>query len=111
MLLKLGLLPALSSVFEVNLCILLVAVFTKVAVFGDTNLELPSFRSNRSVVEVHMDAGSNILSDQNNGLEMNIQLPLHARYQVSDERIPILPLQIICSRCNYQYELLGVRHI
>ncbi|XWS38778.1 hypothetical protein CRYUN_Cryun19dG0159600 [Craigia yunnanensis] len=59
-------------------------VFTYVAVFGDTNLELPSFRSNRSVVEVHMDAGSNILSEQNNGLEMNIQLPLHARYQPLD---------------------------
>ncbi|XP_022757126.1 phosphatidylinositol-glycan biosynthesis class X protein-like isoform X2 [Durio zibethinus] len=60
-------------------------VFTNVAVFGDTNLELPSFRSNRSVVEVHMDAGSNIFSEQNNGLEMNIELPLHARYQPLDE--------------------------
>ncbi|XVE65321.1 hypothetical protein DITRI_Ditri07aG0171700 [Diplodiscus trichospermus] len=60
-------------------------VFTNAAVFGDTNLELPSFRSNRSVVEVHMDAGSNILSEQSNGLEMNIQFPLHARYQPLDE--------------------------
>lgn len=59
-------------------------MFKDVAVFGDTNLELPSFRSNRSVVEVHMNAGSNILSGQNNGLEINIQLPLHARYQVSE---------------------------
>ncbi|OMO77350.1 Glycosylphosphatidylinositol-mannosyltransferase I, PIG-X/PBN1 [Corchorus capsularis] len=60
-------------------------VFKNVAVFGDTDLELPSFRSNRSVVEVHMDAGSNILSAQNNELEISIQLPLHARYQPLDE--------------------------
>ncbi|XVF13662.1 hypothetical protein REPUB_Repub08aG0227200 [Reevesia pubescens] len=60
-------------------------VFTNVAVFGDPNLELPSFRSNRSVVEVHMDAGPNIFSGQNNGLEINIQLPLHARYQPLDD--------------------------
>ncbi|XWS49531.1 hypothetical protein CRYUN_Cryun12cG0011000 [Craigia yunnanensis] len=60
-------------------------VFTNVAVFGDTNLELPSFQSNRSVVEIHLDAGSNILSEQKKGLEMNIQLPLHARYQPLDE--------------------------
>ncbi|XWS49283.1 hypothetical protein CRYUN_Cryun13aG0150600 [Craigia yunnanensis] len=60
-------------------------VFKDIAVFGDTNLELPSFRSNRSVVEVHMNAGSNILSGQNNGVEINIQLPLHARYQPLNE--------------------------
>ncbi|XVF11082.1 hypothetical protein REPUB_Repub07fG0238800 [Reevesia pubescens] len=60
-------------------------VFTNVALFGGTNLEMPSFRSNRSVVEVHMDAGSNILSGQNSKLEINIQLPLHARYQPLDD--------------------------
>ncbi|EOY25164.1 Phosphatidylinositol-glycan biosynthesis class X protein, putative [Theobroma cacao] len=60
-------------------------VFTNIAVFGDTDLELPSFRSNRSVVEVHMDAGSNNLSGWNNGLEINVQFPLHARYQPLDE--------------------------
>ncbi|GKU95792.1 hypothetical protein SLEP1_g9109 [Rubroshorea leprosula] len=60
-------------------------VFTDVAVFGDTNLELPSFRSNRSIVEVHMDVGSNILSGQQDGSEINILLPLHARYQPLDE--------------------------
>ncbi|XVF52323.1 hypothetical protein PTKIN_Ptkin05aG0009300 [Pterospermum kingtungense] len=54
-------------------------------VFTDTNLELPSFWSNRSVVEIHMDAGSNTLSQQKNGLEINIQLPLHTRYQPLDE--------------------------
>ena len=58
------------------------AVFTEAAVFGDTNLELPSVVSNRSVVEVHMDVGDNILTGLNNGLEINIELPLHARYAV-----------------------------
>ncbi|KAL3834939.1 hypothetical protein ACJIZ3_009675 [Penstemon smallii] len=47
-------------------------VFVDAAVFGDTNLELPSFRSNRSVVETHMS-----LSDD---LEVNLNVPLHARY-------------------------------
>ncbi|KAF5935795.1 hypothetical protein HYC85_026924 [Camellia sinensis] len=55
-------------------------VFTDAAVFGDTNLELPCVVSNRSVVEVHMDVGHNILAGHYNGLEINIQLPLHARY-------------------------------
>ncbi|KAM4106428.1 hypothetical protein ACB094_04G064900 [Castanea mollissima] len=31
--------------------------FNDVSVFGDTNLEFPSFLSNRSVVEIHMDVG------------------------------------------------------
>ncbi|KAE8657236.1 Syntaxin/t-SNARE family protein [Hibiscus syriacus] len=56
-----------------------------VAVFGDTNLELPSFRSNRSAVEIHIDAGSDILFMQSSGMEINILLPLHARYQPLDE--------------------------
>ncbi|OVA02881.1 Glycosylphosphatidylinositol-mannosyltransferase I [Macleaya cordata] len=55
-------------------------VFFDAAVFGDTNLELPTALSNRSVVEVHMDIGHNILSRHNNGLEINVELPLHARY-------------------------------
>ncbi|KAG8476030.1 hypothetical protein CXB51_032831 [Gossypium anomalum] len=59
--------------------------FRDIAVFGDTNLELPSFRSNRSAVEFHIDAGSNILFMQNNGTEFNLLLPLHARYQPLDE--------------------------
>lgn len=58
-----------------------------VAVFGDTNLELPSFLSNRSAVEVHMDVSPNLLLRQKNGLDINIELPLHARYPVSDEDI------------------------
>ncbi|KAK8657972.1 hypothetical protein V6N13_036188 [Hibiscus sabdariffa] len=59
--------------------------FRDMAVFGDTNLELPSFRSNRSAVEVHIDAGSDILFTQNSGMEINMLLPLHARYQPLDE--------------------------
>lgn len=57
----------------------LFAVFSDVSVFGDTNLELPSFRSNRSVVEIHVEISSR---DYENG-EISIKLPLHARYQVN----------------------------
>ncbi|CAK9170043.1 unnamed protein product [Ilex paraguariensis] len=55
-------------------------VFADAAVFGDINLELPSFRSNRSIVEIHLDIGPNILSGHKNEVEINIELPLHARY-------------------------------
>ncbi|KAL2518329.1 hypothetical protein Adt_14576 [Abeliophyllum distichum] len=55
-------------------------VFSDAAVLGDTNLELPSFRSNRSVVELHMDMGSNTSSGCKDELEVNLGLPLHARY-------------------------------
>lgn len=41
------------------------AVFADAAVFGDTNLELPSVVSNRSIVEVHMSVDYNIVSGQN----------------------------------------------
>ncbi|XP_075104862.1 uncharacterized protein LOC107783125 [Nicotiana tabacum] len=51
------------------------------AVFGDTNLELPSFRSNRSLVEVHLEMGSNLISEQKDEQEIHMELPLHARYQ------------------------------
>ncbi|XP_057476423.1 uncharacterized protein LOC130764291 isoform X9 [Actinidia eriantha] len=61
-------------------------VLTEAAVFGDTNLELPSVVSNRSVVEVHMDVGYNTLSGKNNGLEINIEIPVHARYLPIGER-------------------------
>lgn len=52
---------------------------TDAAVFGDTNLELPSKHSNRSLVELHMDIGPKILSTHSQK-EINVQLPLHARY-------------------------------
>ncbi|EOA14903.1 hypothetical protein CARUB_v10028232mg [Capsella rubella] len=52
-------------------------VFSDVSVFGDTNLELPSFRSNRSVVEIHVEISTR---DYENG-EISLKLPLHARYQ------------------------------
>ncbi|XP_011070312.1 uncharacterized protein LOC105155997 isoform X3 [Sesamum indicum] len=55
-------------------------VFSDAAVFGDTNLELPSFRSNRSVVEIHMSIGSKMLSRHHDKFEINCEVPLHARY-------------------------------
>ncbi|XP_010494878.1 PREDICTED: phosphatidylinositol-glycan biosynthesis class X protein [Camelina sativa] len=56
-------------------------VFSDVSVFGDTNLELPSFRSNRSVVEIHVEVSPR---DYENG-EISLKLPLHARYQPLDD--------------------------
>ncbi|KAG2261829.1 hypothetical protein Bca4012_013491 [Brassica carinata] len=47
--------------------------FRDVSVFGDTDLEQPSFRSNRSVVEIHFEI--------NETGEISVKLPLHARYQ------------------------------
>lgn len=60
------------------------AVFADAAVFGDTNLELPSFRSNQSVVEIHVSIASIVLSKYEDQWEANLEVPLHARYQVSD---------------------------
>ncbi|GAV67770.1 PIG-X domain-containing protein [Cephalotus follicularis] len=61
-------------------------VFGDIAVFGDTNLELPSFLSNRSAVEIHIDVvGSNVVLRDENELEINIELPLHARYLPLDD--------------------------
>lgn len=59
---------------------LFIAVFHNAAVFGDTNLELPSFLSIRSVVEIHLDFDPSIFSKS---ADINLELPLHARYQVS----------------------------
>lgn len=51
--------------------------FLAADVFGDTNLELPSALSNRSIVEVH----SAIACDaETNRCEAVVRLPLHARY-------------------------------
>jgi phosphatidylinositol glycan class X len=55
------------------------AVFLDVAVFGDTNLELPSALSNRSAVEIHFDLKPSTSMDCN----LVVELPLHARYPVS----------------------------
>ncbi|KAF7804699.1 Phosphatidylinositol-glycan biosynthesis class X protein [Senna tora] len=57
-------------------------VFRDIAVFGDTNLELPSFLSNRSSVEIHLDVDQNILLDPT---DIKVELPLHARYQPLNE--------------------------
>lgn len=60
-------------------------VFNDVSVFGDINLELPSFHSNRSIVEVHLDIGLNKTSGQDIVQEFKIELPLHARYARPEE--------------------------
>lgn len=57
-------------------------IFSDVAVFGDTNLELPSFLSNRSAVEIHLLVDPNILQEPT---DINMELPLHARYQPLNE--------------------------
>ena len=59
-------------------------MFTDASAFGDTDLELPTVRANRSVVEIHMDLGPSTLSENNYGWELNIELPLHARYAVCE---------------------------
>ncbi|KAF4360622.1 hypothetical protein G4B88_015774 [Cannabis sativa] len=64
--------------------ILFNVVFNDIAVFGDTNLESPSFLSNRSSVEVHMHVNPGILSDKN-GIDIKIKIPLHERYAVTYE--------------------------
>ncbi|KAM5573497.1 phosphatidylinositol-glycan biosynthesis class X protein [Rosa sericea] len=60
-------------------------VYGNIAVFGDTNLELPSFLSNRSAVEVHMDVGHDLLLGPSKESTINLELPLHARYPPLDE--------------------------
>lgn len=57
-------------------------VFNNIAVFGDTNLELPSFLSNRSAVEIHLDVDPNTLLKST---DFSIEFPLHARYQPLNE--------------------------
>ncbi|XP_012573842.1 uncharacterized protein [Cicer arietinum] len=57
-------------------------VFNDLAVFGDTNLEQPSFLSNRSAVEIHLDINPNTLLQPT---EIRIEIPLHARYQPLNE--------------------------
>ncbi|KAJ6327114.1 hypothetical protein OIU78_014072 [Salix suchowensis] len=59
-------------------------VFTDVAVFGDTNLELPSVLSNRSAVEIHINVAPTSLLGHKNELEISADLPLHVRYPVSE---------------------------
>ncbi|XP_051225269.1 uncharacterized protein [Lolium perenne] len=55
-------------------------VFLDVAVFGDTNLELPSALSNRSAVEIHFDLKPSTTMD----CHLVVELPLHARYPPLD---------------------------
>ncbi|XP_044413767.1 phosphatidylinositol-glycan biosynthesis class X protein isoform X2 [Triticum aestivum] len=55
-------------------------VFLDVAVFGDTNLELPSALSNLSAVEIHFDLKPSTSMNCN----LVMELPLHARYPSLD---------------------------
>lgn len=55
-------------------------VFLDVAVFGDTNLELPSALSNWSAAEIHVDLRPSTSTNRN----LEIDLPLHARYPPLD---------------------------
>jgi phosphatidylinositol glycan class X len=66
-------------IYIILISFFIVAVFLDVAVFGDTNLELPSALSNRSAVEIHFDLKPSKSMDCN----LVVELPLHARYPVS----------------------------
>lgn len=59
-------------------------VFIDAAVFGDTNLELPSALSNCSAVEVHMTIDHTLVSRPGKGFGIFLELPLHARYPPLD---------------------------
>lgn len=59
--------------------------FKDASVFGDTNLELPSFLSNHSIIEVHVDVALNNLAGSEIVQEFNIEIPLHARYPPLEE--------------------------
>ncbi|KAI4387256.1 hypothetical protein MLD38_005102 [Melastoma candidum] len=60
-------------------------VYGDIVVFCDTNLELLSFLSNRSAIEIHMDLHFKKASKLKGGLEINIVVPLHARYPARGE--------------------------
>ncbi|KAK9120514.1 hypothetical protein Syun_018131 [Stephania yunnanensis] len=53
-------------------------------VHGDKNLELPSALSGSSIVEIDMEVGSDALSSGESEFEVEIKLPLHARYPPLD---------------------------
>ncbi|XXG79726.1 hypothetical protein AAC387_Pa09g0734 [Persea americana] len=58
-------------------------VFVDAAVFGDTNLELPSALSNLSAVEIHLGI-HDLITSHHKGVEISLELPLHARYPPLD---------------------------
>ncbi|KAK9144248.1 hypothetical protein Sjap_004151 [Stephania japonica] len=53
-------------------------------VHGDKNLELPSALSGSSIVEIDKEVGFDALSSGEKELEVEIELPLHARYPPLD---------------------------
>ncbi|XP_031107699.1 spermatogenesis-associated protein 20-like isoform X1 [Ipomoea triloba] len=52
-------------------------------VYLETILELPSFRSNQSLIEVHLEISFKLFSRHKDEVELKIELPLQARYQVA----------------------------
>lgn len=54
-------------------------------------MELPSFLSNRTLVEVHMFFSPRTQLEQKNGLEIKVEVPVHARYQVSLKELSFSP--------------------
>lgn len=64
-------------------CPLFFSVSGDISVFGDMDLELPTVHSNRTVVEIHLDFGPSSLSSHEDGLGINLRIPLHVRYPVS----------------------------
>ncbi|XP_074264670.1 uncharacterized protein LOC141587135 isoform X2 [Silene latifolia] len=85
-------------------------VFKDAYVFGDTNLELPSFLSNQSVVEIHLDAALSTSPAQEIVKEFKIEIPLHARYPPLEEsgyvtvRFDIPDLFLRCKSKNNEEE-------
>ncbi|KAK9095558.1 hypothetical protein Scep_027027 [Stephania cephalantha] len=59
-------------------------VVADAVVHGDKNLELPSALSGSSIVEIDMEVGFDALSSGESEFEVEIDLPLHARYPPLD---------------------------
>lgn len=93
------------SVKEKKINVFYLAVFSDASVFGDTNLESPTFVSNRSVVEVHHDIWNNTPFKQSNRtVEFFIEIPLHARYPVRFPPHLFSRLHVCLSGCYLIYD-------
>nr|GMD84387.1 phosphatidylinositol-glycan biosynthesis class X protein-like [Ipomoea batatas]GME01690.1 phosphatidylinositol-glycan biosynthesis class X protein-like [Ipomoea batatas]GME08037.1 phosphatidylinositol-glycan biosynthesis class X protein-like [Ipomoea batatas] len=69
-----------NQIKEENL--VLCSQFSLKLVYLETILELPSFRSNQSLNEVHLEISSKLFSSHKDDVEFKIELPLQARYQL-----------------------------
>ncbi|MQM11433.1 hypothetical protein Taro_044342 [Colocasia esculenta] len=91
-----------------------VTVLCDAALFGDTNLELPSALSNQSMLMLHLDIKHASLSELQEGLQITTELPLHARYPPLEasgySRVEINPPDVImlCKPKVSQNECLSV---